>query len=814
MKINGKEQADYVMENGTYTAEDIKVLGDLEAVRRRPAMYIGTTDLPGLHHLVYEVVDNSIDESQAGFCKNIEIIIHMDNSVTVIDDGRGIPVDIHPELKKPAAEIVLTKLHAGGKFGNDAYKVSGGLHGVGISVVNALADRLDLEVWRDGKAYVQSFSKGFPINDLREIGSTNKRGTKIKFHPDSEIFPVISFSHDTLAQRFRELAFLNPEVRINFYDEREDRKHEFYSAGGIVEFVKFINRGKEVLHEPPIYIKGEKNGIIVELAIQYNSTYSDNLLSFANCINTKEGGTHVSGFKSALTRTINNYISQQNLSKNLKEPVSGDDVKEGLAAVISVKIPNDQQPQFEGQTKTKLGNSDVKGIVESLVNDKLSSYFEENPSVAKVICEKAIEALHAREAARRAKELTRRKGLLNGYSLPGKLADCQEKDPEKAELFIVEGDSAGGPAKQGRDRRYQAVLPLRGKVLNVEKARDDKMLANQEMKMIITALGAGIGEKEFNISKLRYHKIIIMCDADVDGSHIRTLLLTFFYRKMPQVIEKGYLYIAQPPLFRVKKGKKETYIKDEKELNKFIMESAVEDNSIIINNSISNKVIGGKDLLEKLIALSEIEIYLNKLESKRYPEYLIDKLLHDNIFSKDAFTSRDYLEKLRKELIISHPYMQLGDVEEDVEYGLYQLTFSDPIRGIQNQKIGIRLILQQEYQNLYRLFKKIIFLFNGEVIIKTKEKQEKVMSWRETLRIFQQEGKKGLAITRFKGLGEMNADQLWETTMNPETRTILRIQVEDAIEADATFSTLMGEQVEGRRDFIFEHALEVKNLDI
>jgi len=685
------------------------------------------------------------------------------------------------------------------------------LHGVGVSVVNALSDRLDLEVWRDGKVYVQSFSKGVAITELREAGTTSKRGTKIRFHPDPSIFPVITFTHETLVQRFRELAFLNPGVKILFYDEREDKKHEFYSSGGIVEFVKYINRGKEVLHDPPIYIQGERNGIIVELAIQYNGTYSDNLLSFANCINTKEGGTHVSGFKSALTRTINNYISQQGLGKNIKEPVSGDDVKEGLAAVISVKIPNDQHPQFEGQTKTKLGNSEVKGIVESLVNERLGLYFEENPAVARTICEKALEALRAREAARRAKELTRRKGLLNGYSLPGKLADCQEKDPEKAELFIVEGDSAGGPAKQGRDRRYQAVLPLRGKVLNVEKARDDKMLANQEMKMIITALGAGIGQKEFDISKVRYHKIIIMCDADVDGSHIRTLLLTFFYRKMHQIIEKGYLYIAQPPLFKVKKGKKELYIKDERELNKFIMESASENANIIMNG---NKVIQGKELLDKLNALAEIEIYINKLESKRYPEYLINKLLHDKVSSREFFSSRSYLEKLREDLQINFPFIQLGDIEEDVEYNLYQLSFSDPIRGIQNQYIGLKLILQPEYQHALRLFEKIMFLFNGEVIIDTKEKKEKVYSWREALRIFQQEGKKGLTITRFKGLGEMNADQLWETTMNPETRTILQIQIEDAIEADAIFSTLMGEQVEPRREFIVEHALEVKNLDI
>ncbi|OGF58404.1 MAG: DNA gyrase subunit B [Candidatus Fischerbacteria bacterium RBG_13_37_8] len=794
-----------------YTAEDIKVLHDLEAVRRRPAMYIGTTDISGLHHLVYEVVDNSIDEAQAGYCTEIEVVLHIDNSVTVIDNGRGIPVDLHQEMKKSAAEVVLTMLHAGGKFGNGVYKVSGGLHGVGVSVVNALSKRLDLEVWRDGKVYVQSFSKGAAITELKEVGQTEKRGTKIRFHPDPEIFPRIDFSHEQLVQRFRELAFLNPQVSFVFINEREDKEHEFHFQGGIVEFVQFLNRGKEALYDPPIFVQGERNGVIVELAIQYNSTYSDILLSFANCINTKEGGTHVSGFKSALTRTINNYITQHNLAKNIKDPVSGDDVREGLAAIISVKIPNDQHPQFEGQTKTKLGNSEVKGIVESLVNEQLSLYFEENPSISRIISEKAIDALRAREAARKAKELTRRKGLLNGYTLPGKLADCQEKDPTQTELFIVEGDSAGGPAKQGRDRRFQAVLPLRGKVLNVEKARDDKVLGNHEMKMIITALGAGIGEDEFDITRLRYHKVIIMCDADVDGSHIRTLLLTFFYRKMQQIVENGHLYIAQPPLFRAKKGRKETYIKDEKELNQFVMRNAAEDIVIILNDG---KKIKGEELLEKLLAISEFDVNLSKLEGKRYPEYIINKLLMANASGKDYFVSAEPLEKLRDELQISFPFVQLSQVQHDEEYGLYQLEFSDPIRGIHNQKISIRLILHSEYQQLLKLYRKVTFLFNGKVGVKTKEKEETVYSWKEALRIFQQEGRKGLTITRFKGLGEMNADQLWDTTMNPETRVTLQIKIEDAIEADSIFSTLMGEQVEPRREFIIEHALEVKNLDI
>jgi len=796
-------------DNGSYTAEDIRILGDLEAVRKRPAMYIGSTDINGLHHLVYEVVDNSVDEAQAGHCTEVEVIIHIDNTVSVIDNGRGIPVDIHPEKKRPAAEVVLTTLHAGGKFDSGVYKVSGGLHGVGVSVVNALSEYLELEVWRDGKKYMQTFKKGIPVADLKEVGSTDKRGTRISFLPDKSIFSHIEYSHEQLAQRFRELAFLNPNLRIIFRDERIDKEQEFHYEGGIVEFVKFLNRSKQVLHDGPIYISGEKNGIITEVSIQYNNSFQEILYSFANCINTKEGGTHVSGFRSALTRTINNYITQYSLGKNLKEGVSGDDVREGLVAVLSVRIPNDMQPQFEGQTKTKLGNSEVKGIVESLVNDQLSSYFEENPNVAKVICEKAITAMRAREAARKAKELTRRKSYLNGYSLPGKLADCQEKDPSVAELFIVEGDSAGGPAKQGRDRRFQAVLPLRGKVLNVEKAREDKILNNQELQTIITALGAGIGDDDFDISKLRYHKVIVMCDADVDGSHIRTLLLTFFYRKMYQLIERGHLFIAQPPLFKIKKGKTERYVKDEKELNSLIFKIAAEEATLLIEN---NKKLQSEELMKKLIALSEFESNLKKLENKGYPEFIVNTLLKNKIVGKEFFQNKENLNNIAKSLINYN--LQFGEIGFDEEYKLYYLPFSDAMRGLRNQKIGWRLVSYPEYQHLINLIEEVSPFLNGKIFIKNKEKEICIDSWKDILNYFMEEGKKGLTITRFKGLGEMNADQLWETTINPETRTLLQVKIEDAIEADRIFSMLMGEQVEPRKNFIVEHALEAKNLDI
>jgi DNA gyrase subunit B len=814
-----------------YGADKIKVLEGLEAVRKRPAMYIGSTGASGLHHLVYEVVDNSIDEALAGFCDQVNCTIHIDGSVTVVDNGRGIPVDQH-ESGKSAAEVVLTVLHAGGKFDNDSYKVSGGLHGVGVSVVNALSETLDLEIWRNGQVYQQSYDHGHPTNSLEITGITKKRGTKVTFKPDATIFETVVFSFDTLAQRLRELAFLNGGILITLDDERDGKSHKFHYDGGIVSFVQHLNTNKAAVNEKPIYMRGEKDGIEAEIAMQWNDGYAETLYSFANNINTHEGGTHLSGFRSALTRTVNSYATKNNLARDLKESVSGEDIREGLTAVVSVKIPH---PQFEGQTKTKLGNTEVKGIVEAIVNDKLGAFLEENPGVARKVIGKAIDAARARDAARKARDLVRRKGALDGSSLPGKLADCQERDPAQSELYIVEGESAGGSAKQGRDRRFQAILPLKGKILNVEKARFDKMLGSDELKTMIAALGCGIGVEDFNIDKLRYHRIIIMTDADVDGSHIRTLLLTFFYRQLPRIIENGYIYIAQPPLFRAKRGKAETYIKDERDLETFLIRRSVE--ARVVRIPAANREISGVELeklLQKMIAHQK---FLQTVERRGHPREIVEALLAAGA-DREYFADKDKLEGLAQKLTTP---TRTVTVQRDEEHNRYLLHIDDRSSGYPRQHtIGVDFVTAGEYRTLLANHREIPLL-DGDIIVTTAveapadvEDEEALASapddrpvktkaappdvtlhsLDELVDFFISAGKKGVAINRYKGLGEMNPDQLWSTTMDPSVRTLLQVRAEDHTEADLMFTTLMGDQVEPRRKFIEDNALDVKNLDV
>jgi DNA gyrase subunit B len=785
-----------------YGAEHIKVLEGLEAVRKRPAMYIGSTGIDGLHHLVYEVVDNSIDEALAGFCTEVHVVLHIDNSVTVIDNGRGIPTEIMPKEGKPAAEVVLTKLHAGGKFDNSAYKVSGGLHGVGVSVVNALSDWLNLEIWRGGKVYVQSYKRGVPTGPLEMTGHTDRRGTKVTFRPDDKIFETTDFSFDVLSQRLRELAFLNRGLLITIEDERTEKKHEFHYTGGIVSFVEHLNKNKAALHDKVIYFEGLREGIDLQIAMQYNDAYQEQIFTFANNINTHEGGTHMIGFKSALTRSLNSYALGNNLFKEVKENLSGDDVREGLVAVISVKLPN---PQFEGQTKTKLGNSEVKGIVETLVNEGLSNYLEENPSVGKKIVGKALEASRAREAARRARELVRRKGALDSMSLPGKLADCQERSPESAEIFIVEGDSAGGSAKQGRDRRNQAILPIKGKILNVEKARYDKMLTHQEIAAMITALGTGIGQDDFDVSKLRYHKVIIMTDADVDGSHIRTLLLTFFYRQMGQLIENGNIFIAQPPLFKVKKGKGEQYIKDERQMAVFLLQKATENLTIEANRH----VLKGRELtsfLEKLIELNGVFHRVDRhFRDVRVTDLLLAISADSRAFLGDAAKMKAMSEKIES---FGYSTEILTDEEHSVQKLLYRQGSQSP------RLIAYQQLSSPEFQRLLVLHKAIGELDHPPFTAKTENNSATLKNRQELIEHIMELGKKDLQITRYKGLGEMNPEQLWETTMDPEKRTLLQVQIKDAVDTDDIFTVLMGDAVEPRRKFIEDNALEVKNLDI
>ena len=836
-----------------YGADKIKVLEGLEAVRKRPAMYIGSTGEPGLHHLVYEVVDNSIDEALAGFCDQINVTIHIDNSITVVDNGRGIPVDAMPDGRS-AAEVVLTVLHAGGKFENAAYKVSGGLHGVGVSVVNALSERLDLEIWRNGQVYQQSYERGTPMKPLEVTGTTQRRGTKVTFKADPQIFETTEYSFDTLAQRLRELAFLNGGILISIDDERDGKNHKFQYDGGIVSFVEHLNKNKTAVNDKPMFMKGAKDGIDAEIALQWNDGYSELVFTFANNINTHEGGTHLSGFRSALTRTINAYATKSNIAKDLKDAsISGDDIREGLTAVVSVKIP---QPQFEGQTKTKLGNTEVKGIIETIVNDKLGQFLEENPVVAKKIIGKAVDAARAREAARKARDLVRRKGALEGSGLPGKLADCQERDPAQSELYIVEGESAGGSAKQGRDRRFQAILPIKGKILNVERARFDKMIGSDEIRTMITALGTGIGAEDFDIEKLRYHRIIIMTDADVDGSHIRTLLLTFFYRQMPQIVDRGHIFIAQPPLFRAKRGRTETYIKDERELEAFLIRRAVE--SRVVRLSDGSEIFG--DTLERYLqGMMAYRKLLQQVTRRGNPSEIVATLLQFDARDKSFFEQREKLDVIAARMTTP---VRTVTVSRDDEHNAFELSIEDRSQGYPRRyTMGVDFVASGEYRTLLAAYREIqdikfpVVVKPTGAVDETPEEETAgaddttiggapvdeatrlaaepkpspavpvaVRGRREPdatladvdafVDYFIAAGKKGVAVNRYKGLGEMNPDTLWTTTMDPENRTLLQVRAEDHAEADQMFTTLMGDQVEPRRKFIEDNALDVRNLDV
>ena len=845
--------------NGDYTADSIKVLGGMEAVRKRPAMYIGSTGEMGLHHLVYEVVDNSVDEALAGFADHIDVTVHIDNSVTVVDNGRGIPtedMDVDGE-RLPAAQVVMTMLHAGGKFDSSTYKVSGGLHGVGVSCVNALSHQLDLEIWREGFVWEQSYSKGEPTTKLKKTGTTKKRGTKVRFLPDREIFTATEYNYDTLAQRLREMAFLNKGLLITLTDERandpktgEPKRAEFKYNGGIAEFIKHLNRGKSVLHDKPIYMEAERDGVAMEIALQYNDGYSETVFSFANNINTVDGGTHLSGFRTSLTRTINYAGQQLGLFKDVKENLTGDDVREGLVAVVSVKL---SQPQFEGQTKGKL-NSDIAGIVQAFVNERLGGFFEQNPPVARKIINKAIEAARAREAARKARDLTRRKGALDGGGLPGKLADCSERQPERCEVYLVEGESAGGTAKQGRDRRFQAILPLKGKILNVEKARYDKMLGHEEIRAMITALGTGIGKEDFDAAKLRYGKIILMTDADVDGSHIRTLLLTFFFRHMQDLIKRGNVYIAQPPLYRIKKGKFEQYIKNDAEFVKVMVKRAAD--GIVVRYGEGAAALEGAPLTKFMTTLNDYIGFFDKVDKRIRDEKITEVLTRADLvrradFEGDSDNPPKKILAVEKSLKAIQKDRGIKSVEKrfEEEHSLWEVTFVNS-QGAEHV-INWELVSAPEYRQMMSKYKQIEQYMqppyyieavkkeadgNGKEELSDAERadQEKAerkspktskrkaaeaetvekASARELFDYVLNEGRKDYTIQRYKGLGEMSSQQLWETTMDPERRTLLSVKLEDMTETENIFSTLMGEDVEARRKFIEENALDVKNLDI
>jgi DNA gyrase subunit B len=788
----------------TYTASDIKVLEGLEAVRKRPAMYIGDTGAYGLHHLVYEVVDNSVDEALAGYCDSIKVILHSDGSCSVGDNGRGIPVDIHKESGKSAAEVVLTVLHAGGKFEHSAYKVSGGLHGVGVSVVNALSEWLELEIRRDGKVWTQRYEYGVPLGELTAGEKTTKHGTIVKFKPDAKIFEETTFSFDTLSNRLRELAFLNKGLKIVIEDERDERSHTFLYKGGIIEFIKHLNQNKTPVHPRVLFFEGKRDGIEVEVAIQYNDGYQESVFSFANNINTREGGTHLTGFRAALTGTIANYAKANGFLKSFKGDVSGDDVREGLTAVVSIRIPD---PQFEGQTKSKLGNSEVKGLVQQIVNDRLSEAFEEDPTTARKIADKAVRAAQAREAARKARDLTR-KGGRDDEGLAAKLADCSEREPQFREIFLVEGDSAGGSAKQGRDRKIQAVLPLRGKIINAEKARYDKVLSHNEIRLLISALGTGIGPEEFDVSKLRYHKVVLMTDADVDGAHIRTLLLTFFFRHMVQVIEAGHLFIAQPPLFKVKKGKAERYLMSEREMEEFLLANWVEKASLKVPGKTAP--LKEQALLDALKRALEFRSLFGKFVRRGIPAPVLDALLRRKFRgTKRGVGDAEIVAAVKEVAEELDGWSARAAGGENGDAAMIHVSGGEPAA------FSPDLLKSPDYAQLLEAYGEIAALRKGpSVVIDGSGKETEVTTLPELLAVVMALAKEGATLQRYKGLGEMNPEQLWETTMNPETRTLLKVTMEDAVGADEMFTVLMGDAVEPRREFIEKNALDVINLDV